>query len=73
VLKVNHKNGVPVANEVSDLCGESLNAANEVQSKSKVRFDDTGLVAAVCHHDCIWYLINMTEAGEKQYYIVHLT
>ncbi|KAF9520748.1 hypothetical protein BS47DRAFT_1286508, partial [Hydnum rufescens UP504] len=59
-----------VANEISDLCGKSFNVANEARSKSKKsKFDNTGLVAAVCRHDPVWYLVNMTEAGEKQYYM----
>jgi Kyakuja-Dileera-Zisupton transposase len=66
VLNIDHENGMAVMNEVSDLCGESFNVANEAQSKSKKsKFNDTGLVAAVCHHNCIWYLVNMTEAGES--------
>jgi hypothetical protein len=64
------ENGVALANEVSDLCGESFNAANEARLKSKKgKFDDTGLVAAVCRHDRVWFLVNMKEAGEKQYYM----
>ncbi|KAF9516536.1 hypothetical protein BS47DRAFT_1292140 [Hydnum rufescens UP504] len=70
VPNVDRENGIAVANEISDLCGESFNVANEARSKSKKsKFNDTGLVAAVCRHDRVWYLVNMTEAGEKQYYM----
>jgi Kyakuja-Dileera-Zisupton transposase len=70
VPNIDHENGVAVMNKVSDLCSESLNVANEAWSKSKkLKFNDTRLVVAVCHHDHIWYLVNMMEAGEKQYYM----
>jgi hypothetical protein len=50
--------------------GESFDAANEARLKSKKgKFDDTGLVAAVCRHDRALFLVNMKEAGEKQYYM----
>ena len=69
-LNIDRENGVALANEVSDLCGESFDAANEARLKTKKgKFDDTGLVAAVCRHDRVWFLVNMKEAGEKQYYM----
>jgi len=65
--------GVLVANEVLDLCGESYQAADEKRSKSsKKLFDDTGIMALVCRHDRVLFWVNMTEAGEKQYYMLAL-
>ncbi|KIJ42717.1 hypothetical protein M422DRAFT_170753, partial [Sphaerobolus stellatus SS14] len=29
---------------------------------------DTGLIAIVCHHDHLLWVINMTSGGERQYY-----
>ncbi len=65
--------GVLVANEVLDLCGESYQAADEKHSKSsKKLFDDTGIMALVCRHDRVLFWVNMTEGGEKQYYMLAL-
>jgi hypothetical protein len=35
-------------------------------------FAETGLMALVCHHDCPLFLVNMTSAGECQYYALAL-
>jgi hypothetical protein len=35
-------------------------------------FAETGLMALVCHHDCPLFLVNMTSAGERQYYALAL-
>jgi hypothetical protein len=65
--------GVLVANEILDLCGESYKAADEKRAKSSRKlFDDTGIMALVCRHDRVLYWVNMTEAGERQYYMLTL-
>lgn len=71
--KVDREPGVLVVNEILDLCGESYQAADEKRSKSsKKLFDDTGIIALVCWHDCVLYWLNMKEAGKKQYYMLTL-
>jgi len=35
-------------------------------------FADTGLMALVCHHDCPLFLVNLSSAGEVQYYALAL-
>lgn len=35
-------------------------------------FSDTGVMALLCHHDRILWLVNMTSAGEKQHYALAL-
>jgi hypothetical protein len=34
--------------------------------------DDTGIGAAICHHNWIIWFVNMTEPGEQQYYMLLL-
>jgi hypothetical protein len=71
--KNTREKGVAVSNEVLDLCGDSFKAADEKRRKStKTRFDCTGIVAAVCRHGRVIWLINMSESGEQQYYILTL-
>ena len=58
-----------VPRSVLDSCQESFTAADEARTKSSIKFFDcTGLMALVCHHDCVLWLANMTSAGEKQVY-----
>jgi hypothetical protein len=58
---------------VLDGCSESFVAADEKREKaSTCFFADTGLMALLCHNDCVLWLINMTSAGEKQHYALVL-
>lgn len=51
------------------VCGESFKAADERRTKASTNFySDTGLMAMHCRHDITLWVINMTSAGEKQYY-----
>lgn len=58
-----------VPNSVLDGCESSFIAADENREKASTTFfDDTGLVALVCRHDFVLWLVNMTSAGERQHY-----
>lgn len=62
-----------VADEVLDECEKSFIAAQESITKaSKNYYADTGLMAIVCRHDRVLWVVNMTSAGEKQYYALAL-
>jgi Kyakuja-Dileera-Zisupton transposase len=68
-----HEKGVAVINEVLDLCGDSFKATDENHLRgTKSCFDCTGVVACICQHGCVIWLINMMEVGKKQYYIFTL-
>ncbi|KAI6166165.1 hypothetical protein EDD17DRAFT_1774678 [Pisolithus thermaeus] len=62
---------VPVS--VLDGCGDSFHAADENWKKASTNFfADTGLMALLCCHDHVLWLVNMTSAGEKQHYALVL-
>ncbi|KIO07660.1 hypothetical protein M404DRAFT_135684 [Pisolithus tinctorius Marx 270] len=62
---------VPIS--VLDGCGDSFHAADEKCEKaSTCFFADTGLMALLCCHDHVLWLVNMTSAGEKQHYALVL-
>lgn len=62
---------VPIS--VLDACKESFEAAdsNRVKASTKI-FSDTGLMSLICCHDRVLWLVNMTSAGEKQFYALCL-
>ncbi|KIM39164.1 hypothetical protein M413DRAFT_75240 [Hebeloma cylindrosporum] len=65
--------GMRVPTAVLDGCNDSFVAADERRMKaSTVFFADTGLMALICRHDRVLWLVNMTSAGEKQYYALCL-
>lgn len=65
--------GLSIPISVLEGCEKSFLAANENKEKaSTAEFSDTGLVACVCRHDRVLWLVNMTTAGEKQYYAISL-
>ncbi|KAJ7589413.1 hypothetical protein C8J56DRAFT_785017, partial [Mycena floridula] len=54
-------------------CEESFTAADEHQTKASTQFfTDTGLMALLCRHDQVLWLVNMTTAGERQYFALVL-
>ncbi|KAI6168603.1 hypothetical protein EDD17DRAFT_1772952 [Pisolithus thermaeus] len=54
-------------------CNESFTAADEKHQKASTQFfSDTGVMALLCHHDCVTHLANMTSAGEQQHYALSL-
>jgi hypothetical protein len=62
-----------VPTSVLDGCNESFTAADEKRHKASTQFfADTGLMAMLCRHDRVLWLVNMTSAGEKRYYALAL-
>lgn len=58
---------------VLDGCESSFKAADEKREKASTQFfADTGLMALLCRHDRVLWLINMHSAGEKQFNVVAL-
>ncbi|KAJ7050371.1 hypothetical protein C8F01DRAFT_1092378 [Mycena amicta] len=56
-----------------DACEASFKAADESREKASTKFfAQTGLMALVCRHDIVLFLVNMETAGEKQYYALLL-
>jgi Kyakuja-Dileera-Zisupton transposase len=65
--------GMHVPTSVLNGCNDSFVAADEKREKASTTFfADTGLVALLCRHDRPLWTINMTSAGEKQYYAIAL-
>ena len=65
--------GIKVPNSVLNLCEDSFTAADEKRVKASTQFfSDTGLMAMLCRHDWVLWLVNMTSAGEKQHYALVL-
>ncbi|KAF8870464.1 hypothetical protein CPB84DRAFT_1855562 [Gymnopilus junonius] len=65
--------GMKVSAAALDECFESFQAADANRVKASTKFfADTGLMALLCRHDRVLWLVNMTSAGEKQYYALCL-
>lgn len=65
--------GMKVPTSVLNDCGESFKAADEKREKASTQFfSDTGLMALLCRHDRVLWLVNMTHAGERQHYALAL-
>jgi Kyakuja-Dileera-Zisupton transposase len=65
--------GMQVPSTVLDECGDSFKAADEKREKASTQFfSDTGLMAMLCRHDRVLWLVNMTSAGERQHYSLAL-
>ncbi|KIJ59576.1 hypothetical protein HYDPIDRAFT_100532 [Hydnomerulius pinastri MD-312] len=65
--------GMQVPASVLDSCRDSFIAADEKREKASTNFfADTGLMALLCRHDHVLWLVNMTSAGEKQHYALAL-
>ena len=65
--------GMKVPVSVLNACNESFIAADEKREKASTQyFADTGLMAMLCRHDRVLWLVNMTSAGEKQHYALVL-
>ncbi|OAX31616.1 hypothetical protein K503DRAFT_794925 [Rhizopogon vinicolor AM-OR11-026] len=60
-----YKEGMCVPVSVLDGCGESFVAADEKQEKAS-------LMALLCRHDRVLWIMNLTSAGEKQHYALAL-
>ncbi|KAG6836295.1 hypothetical protein H0H93_009388 [Arthromyces matolae] len=62
-----------VPTSVLDGCMDSFTAADEKRVKASTQFfSDTGLMAILCRHDIVLWLVNMTSPGERQYYVLAL-
>ncbi|KAG6914194.1 hypothetical protein DXG01_001825, partial [Tephrocybe rancida] len=62
-----------VPKSVLDDCEVGFTAADDCREKASTQFfDDTALMALVCHHDIVLWLVNMCSAGEKQHYTIVL-
>ncbi len=65
--------GLHVPTAVLDDCHESFLAADSNRVKASTKFfADTGLMALLCRHDRVLWIVNMTSAGEKQHYALSL-
>lgn len=65
--------GMRVPTSALNDCDNSFIAADENRQKaSTTKFADTGLMALLCRHDRVLWLVNMTSAGERQYYALAL-
>jgi hypothetical protein len=54
-------------------CRDAFLSADEKRQKASTQFfSDTGLMALLCRHDRVLWLVNMSSAGEKQYYALAL-
>jgi hypothetical protein len=65
--------GMKVPVSALEGCLASFVAADERRTKASTQFfADTGLMAMLCHHDHVLWIVNMTTAGEQQYYALTL-
>jgi len=65
--------GIRVPAVVLNECNDSFVAANDKHVKASTQFfSDTALMAMLCQHDRVLWLVNMTSAGEKQHYVLSL-
>jgi len=70
---IDYETGLKVPKSVLDECHESFLVADANRVKaSTLFFSDTGLMALLCRHDRVLWLVNMTSAGEKQHYALCL-
>ncbi|KAL4061842.1 hypothetical protein J3A83DRAFT_4365119 [Scleroderma citrinum] len=68
-----YEQGMKIPVSVLDGCNESFMAADEKHQKaSTCFFSDTGVMALLCHHDCVIHLVNMKSTGKKQHYALAL-
>lgn len=62
-----------VDDEILDECEQSFTAAQEKVTKaSKNYYSDTGVLAMLCRHDRVLYVVNMNTPGERQHYALTL-
>lgn len=57
-----------IADDILDECEQSFIAAQESVTKaSKNYYSETGLMALLCRHDRVLFLVNLTTPGERQH------
>lgn len=67
------KSRATLPNDTLDDCEKAFTAAQGHKAKSSNKiFADTALMAILCRHDRPLFLVNMTSAGERQYYALAL-
>ena len=72
-IEADFEAGMRVPTAVLNACNDSFVAADSNRVKaSTLFFSDTGLMALLCRHDRVLWLVNMTSAGEKQHYVLCL-
>lgn len=60
--------GLEMANYIYEGCTSRFLAAQDGNQKAeKSVFADTGLMALICRHDRILFMVNLKDAGERQY------
>ncbi|KAF9514716.1 hypothetical protein BS47DRAFT_1392291 [Hydnum rufescens UP504] len=65
--------GLHALNSAYDACQQSFIAADEDHVKASTQyFEDTGVIALLCHHDIPLAVANMWTAGKKQFYVFAL-
>ena len=65
--------GLSLPNYIYEGCNSRFLAAGEQNKKTKASvFSDTGLMALVCRHDRALFLVNLKDAGERQYNAIAL-
>ena len=63
--------GMQVPHSILDDCKDSFVSVDEKHQKASIQlFIVTALVALLCHHDQVLWLVNMTSAGENQHYVL---
>ncbi len=71
--ETDYEPGLRVPTTVLNECHDSFLAADSNRVKASTAFfADTGLMALLCRHDRVLWLVNMTSAGEKQHYALTL-
>lgn len=62
-----------VPRSVLATCQESFTAADDSREKASTQFfSETALMALLCRHDRVLWIVSMTSAGEKQHYTLSL-
>ncbi|KAF7345951.1 hypothetical protein MVEN_01617500 [Mycena venus] len=68
-----YEGGMKVPRSMLNKCESSFKAADEKRESASTQFfDDTGVMALLCRHDRVLWLVNMRTPGEKQYYALSL-
>ncbi|KAJ3714478.1 hypothetical protein C8R42DRAFT_646407 [Lentinula raphanica] len=64
-----YESSLQVPTSVLDACEQSFTAADGSREKASVQFfDSTALMAMLCRHDRVLWIVNMTSPGERQHY-----
>lgn len=70
-----HKICIPIVpDEAIDLCEASYEAVDGKKQKASMdSFDDTRLMALICHHDILLFFANIDSPEEQQKYVMALS